>query len=95
MDGPNRRSTPWVLFFIVLLAPAALTTVAARAKSDFAAGVMVVGSVIAGLICAWLIPLVRERNPLARFVIRAALAVAFGFLSLVLSFAGCAMMQGS
>jgi hypothetical protein len=87
-DDP--QSGQWLIFFVSLLAPAVLTAGTAKVTPGFAIGSMFLGSPVAGLICAAVVPLSAQRSAAGRVAARFGLFVVFTFVSLVLCFAGCA-----
>ena len=91
-NGPQAQepeSGRWLVFFIALLAPAVLTAGTAKSTASFGAVSMFLGSPIAGIVCAAVIPLPTRWTASARAAVRVGLAVVFTVVSLVLCFAGC------
>ena len=83
----------WIVFFIVLCAPAAITFGGGILNSD---GIIVaatfLGSVICGLICGWMLA---EKRPgpegaNTEFMVVLSLSIPMMLVSFVLCFAGCA-----
>jgi hypothetical protein len=84
------ESGRWLIFFIALLAPAVLTAGTSKTTSGLALDSMFLGSPVAGLICAAIVPLSPSRTGRERGAIRLGVFLAFTLVSLVLCFAGCA-----
>ncbi len=89
--GPEAREAPWLLFFVVLLAPAVMSMLAAASRQgDLVIGCVFFGSGAAALICGFLVTQ-RQRNLALRILLALSLAVVLYFVSVALCFAGCAM----
>jgi hypothetical protein len=95
--SPNTESVPpplhkinWLVFFILLLAPAVLTLLAASAKLDgLAVGCPLVGGGMAGIACGTMVARRVGRTPGSKMFLGIVFAVLLGLLSFGLGFAGC------
>src|SRR5262245_12891537 len=80
----------WLVFFILLLAPAVLTLLAASAKVDgLAVGCPLVGGGIAGIVCGTMLARRVGRTSGSKILLGVVFAVLLGLLSFGLGFAGC------
>jgi hypothetical protein len=95
--SPNAESTSpplpkinWLVFFILLLAPAVLTLFAASAKADgLAVGCPLFGGGMAGIACGTILARRVGRTLGGKVLLGVVFAALLGLLSFGLGFAGC------
>ena len=86
----ERPKINWIIFFIVLLAPALLTLCAAKAGVEGAAvGCPLIGGGIAGIVCGIMLGRRLGRTQGAKVGLGILFTAVFGFLSFALGFVGC------
>lgn len=89
-DLSRRPRLPWVIFFLVLFAPALCSLLGVRLKSDgLAVGSVVFGSIVSGIICGTLLGRRLGRTTGSRFGLGIVFVCVFGAVSFVLGFFGC------
>jgi hypothetical protein len=88
-EAPGHRLN-WLIFFLVLLAPAALAFIGSITKVEgLAVAAPLVGGGIAGLICGIQLALRFGKTTGARVLLGCLFFALLGSLSLALGFAGC------
>lgn len=92
LKTPPRPRFNWFLFLFVLLAPALLSALGARIRSDgLAVGGCFIGALVAGILCGVLLGRHVGRATASRIVWGIVFTVVFGAASLVLGFFGCSL----
>jgi hypothetical protein len=87
---PPRRRVNWLLFCILLLAPAVITTLAALSgNQDIPVACSLVGGLLGGIGSAVTLGLALGQTPGARVACSIAFAVPMVFVCIGLAFAGC------
>lgn len=80
----------WLVFFIVLLAPAVLTLIAAMCKQGgLAVGCPLIGGGGAGILCGIMLARRVGRTPATKVLLGFVFSAVFGVLSFSLGFVGC------